>query len=124
MTKIRQSIEEVLADFVVTDELRRKTLQQIIPEKQYKAFKPGFYFRALTLMSSFVVLLTLSINGYYHVNQPEAIKPFSQEGLEYNTSQKKSFDLKPHGQDYGQIGQSTQQEDLGEETSESEEINE
>ena len=123
-TKIRKSIEEVLGDFVVTDELRHRTLEQIKarPNQHYKGFRSSFYLKAVTLMSSFIVLLTLSINVFYKVDT-NAVNP-QQHDLMKQINSPQEFSLSPLTPEYGAFENPQDSDVLEEELTKSEEDDE
>lgn len=67
MNDIKRSIDHNLREFVVTDELRQKTIQQLQLEKKVR-FIPRFYLRSLRLVSTFVLMIVIVL-GMTSMNQ-------------------------------------------------------
>jgi hypothetical protein len=70
MNKIKKSIEDELKDLKVDDGLKFSTLNKIKRQEEAKLirFNPRYYLKALTLVSTFIIVLAFGINTLYQGN--------------------------------------------------------
>lgn len=74
MNRIKESIDEALQDFEVTDELKTRTIKKIEQTTSFRKSGPSFRFamRGMTLVASFMILLVLSLSYVFGGQSPES----------------------------------------------------
>jgi hypothetical protein len=93
MNKIRESMDEGLKELKVTRELRERTLDQFRLNHN-RRFDVSYYFKAMTVFSSFIVLVVLSFNLLYPVSPNPQVEPMRiNPEIESSFGNTKTFDF-------------------------------
>lgn len=69
MNKIKKAMDEQLEHLVVDEAMKERVLSRIEPKpKRRKRFNFGFVARGFTLVSTFMIVVVLSINLFIHTD--------------------------------------------------------
>jgi hypothetical protein len=116
MNKIRESMDEGLKELNVTRDLRERTLDQFRLSRS-RQFNLSYYFKAMTVCSSFIVLLVMSFNLLNPVSPTPQVEPMRiSPDMESTNSSNKFYDFESGDS----TGEDDQETDEDEENTESE----